>query len=131
MFLTRQSCFKDWLLMARCDHCQRKAAVQISLPKQGDPVLANFVARVRCRQRRGKPSAALLTNVRDASKVGGERIMRGRWGMFRYCCGRRGMIEDGASSTVTLPKRRNWRLKMAEGATLFALPWLMPRPVSE
>ncbi len=69
MLLTRQSCFKGWLLMARCDRCQRKAAVQIPLPRQGDPVLANFVARVRCRQCRGKPSAALLTNVRDASKV--------------------------------------------------------------
>ncbi len=83
MLLTRQSCFKGWLLMARRDRRQRKPAVQIPRPRQGDPVLANFVARVRCRQCRGKPNAALLTNVRDASKVRG-------WGNYE---GARGNVQ--------------------------------------
>jgi hypothetical protein len=47
MALTRQSFFEGWLLIATCDRCKRKAAVQIPLRRQGDPVLANSVARVR------------------------------------------------------------------------------------
>ena len=64
-----QISFKGWHLMCRCDRCQRKAAVQVPRPKAGNPVLASFVARVRCRDCRAKPSAAMLTNLRDPSKV--------------------------------------------------------------
>jgi len=83
VLLTRQSGFRGWQLVVRCDRCQRKAALVIPAPKRGEPVLASFVARVRCKQCRGKPSAALLTNLRDASRVRG-------WGSFE---GVRGSVQ--------------------------------------
>jgi hypothetical protein len=69
VLLSAVSRFKGWQLVFRCDRCQRKAALAVPRPRTGDPVLAVFVARVRCGRCRAKPSAALLTNLRDASRV--------------------------------------------------------------
>jgi hypothetical protein len=69
VLLMSQVSFKGWHLKRRCDRCRRQAAVQNPRPQKGRPVLECFVARVRCRGCRGKPSAALLTNLRDPYRV--------------------------------------------------------------
>jgi hypothetical protein len=58
--LTRQSYFKGWNLMVRC---------QALAPPRPEPLFAAFMSWGKCRKCRSRPSAAMLTNARDVSRV--------------------------------------------------------------
>ena len=60
-----QNAFRGWRLYVRCKRCQRQQQVNIPPQPHRTVLLANYVARLRCRDCRERPSGVMLTNCRE------------------------------------------------------------------
>lgn len=87
--LSPQRWFKGWHLMVRCDRCGRQTALKVPPPRSPLTLLSAFVARVKCGKCRTRPSAAMLTNLRDISRLYGWGNSRGA---SRFCSGHQGTV---------------------------------------